>query len=212
MKRGFTLIELLVVIAIIAILAAILFPVFAKAREKARQTSCLSNVKQIVLGMLQYAQDYDERMPHGYSSAAPGPWYYLIDPYMKSTQILKCPSEKSTAACSYGVPYYNMFHDYGAPRGFALGRIDSPAECLLMGETERTGGIPTWYYYTPKNWAYPYDVANGPGNRIADPGRHNEGSNIGFVDGHAKWIGTKTLQNTQWSGWQTQPAGSVNTN
>ncbi len=63
MRRGFTLIELLVVIAIIAILAAILFPVFAKAREKARQSSCLSNMKQIVLGTMQYAQDYDERLP-----------------------------------------------------------------------------------------------------------------------------------------------------
>ena len=68
MKRsGFTLIELLVVIAIIAILAAILFPVFAKAREKARQSSCLSNVKQIMLGVLQYCQDYDENLPIGTS-------------------------------------------------------------------------------------------------------------------------------------------------
>ncbi|MFH1910322.1 MAG: prepilin-type N-terminal cleavage/methylation domain-containing protein, partial [bacterium] len=71
-KRGFTLIELLVVIAIIAILAAILFPVFAKAREKARQTSCLSNLKQIDLAVLQYAQDYDEMMPRscGYTTPA----------------------------------------------------------------------------------------------------------------------------------------------
>ena len=64
-RRGFTLIELLVVIAIIAILAAILFPVFAKAREKARQASCLSNVKQMCLALMQYAQDYDETLPQG---------------------------------------------------------------------------------------------------------------------------------------------------
>jgi prepilin-type N-terminal cleavage/methylation domain-containing protein len=69
--RGFTLIELLVVIAIIAILAAILFPVFARAREKARQTSCLSNVKQLTLGILMYAQDYDERLPFGYNGPQP---------------------------------------------------------------------------------------------------------------------------------------------
>ncbi len=209
MRRGFTLIELLVVIAIIAILAAILFPVFARAREKARQTSCLSNIKQIVLAHLQYAQDYDERCCGGQSPGV-GAWYNALSPYLKNTQVLKCPSDSLSPVCSYGVPYYNMFHDAGAPRGFALGRIDSPSECLLMGETQNSSGAATWYYYTPKNWPYPYDTANGPGNRIADPGRHNEGSNIGFVDGHAKWIGTKTLQNTNWSGWQTQPAGTVN--
>jgi len=74
MRRGFTLIELLVVIAIIAILAAILFPVFAKAREKARQTSCLANVKQLMLGILSYAQDYDERLP---LTPDPGAMSYL---------------------------------------------------------------------------------------------------------------------------------------
>ncbi|MEN6404264.1 MAG: prepilin-type N-terminal cleavage/methylation domain-containing protein, partial [Armatimonadia bacterium] len=68
MKRGFTLIELLVVIAIIAILAAILFPVFAKAREKARQTSCLNNCKQLGTAIVQYCQDYDERMPKCYTA------------------------------------------------------------------------------------------------------------------------------------------------
>ncbi len=99
MRRGFTLIELLVVIAIIAILAAILFPVFAKAREKARQTSCLSNVKQLILGVMQYAQDYDERIPkHGTHCNAPGVGgdgtgnvddrcqWDKIEPYVKNTQ------------------------------------------------------------------------------------------------------------------------------
>ena len=91
MRRGFTLIELLVVIAIIAILAAILFPVFAKAREKARQTSCLSNVKQLGLGLMMYAQDYDEKMP---SYLPPWPaipagneycdWWNGIYPYTKN--------------------------------------------------------------------------------------------------------------------------------
>lgn len=115
-RKGFTLIELLVVIAIIALLAAILFPVFARARENARRSSCQSNLKQISLGIIQYAQDYDERMPWlagqtvygGYTSwtdANPlGMWYYysgpkttwvdLTMPYIKSQQVFYCPSDK----------------------------------------------------------------------------------------------------------------------
>ena len=94
-RSAFTLIELLVVIAIIAILAAILFPVFARARENARRASCQSNLKQIGLGILQYTQDYDERFP--LSRYSPGvnisrSWHYTVQPYMKSTQVFSCPS------------------------------------------------------------------------------------------------------------------------
>ncbi|MBC8134421.1 MAG: prepilin-type N-terminal cleavage/methylation domain-containing protein, partial [Fibrella sp.] len=94
--RGFTLIELLVVIAIIAILAAILFPVFAQAREKARQTSCLSNEKQLELALLQYAQDYDETFPTGVQKD----WYavtwpLLVQPYVKSLDVFRCPSDSA---------------------------------------------------------------------------------------------------------------------
>ena len=101
-KRGFTLIELLVVIAIIAILAAILFPVFARARENARRASCQSNLKQIGLGMVQYSQDYDEVLvAYGYGSTpyttadpANGIYHWMdaINPYVKSEQIFDCPS------------------------------------------------------------------------------------------------------------------------
>jgi prepilin-type N-terminal cleavage/methylation domain-containing protein/prepilin-type processing-associated H-X9-DG protein len=108
-RNGFTLIELLVVIAIIAILAAILFPVFAQARESARQTSCLSNEKQITLGILQYTQDYDEKFPlwlydnnsgsRGQPDSPWGPWKNnhigwdkAVQPYVKNAQIFKCPS------------------------------------------------------------------------------------------------------------------------
>jgi prepilin-type N-terminal cleavage/methylation domain-containing protein len=81
--RAFTLIELLVVIAIIAILAAILFPVFAQAREQARKTSCLSNCKQIGLGLMMYVQDYDETFPYAWGNPA-GTWYDTVDPYIKA--------------------------------------------------------------------------------------------------------------------------------
>ena len=106
-SKGFTLIELLVVIAIIAILAAILFPVFAQAREKARQTSCLNNVKQIGVGFLQYVQDYDETFPladeNGLLRSAPynndlytAEWQNSTQPYIKNAQVLRCPSDKTT--------------------------------------------------------------------------------------------------------------------
>lgn len=95
MKKGFTLIELLVVIAIIAILAAILFPVFAKAREKARQASCLSNTRQLGIALISYIQDNDET---GMAHAAFNPtlyWPSMLIPYMKNTQILNCPSSNT---------------------------------------------------------------------------------------------------------------------
>src|SRR6266498_5610709 len=99
-SKGFTLIELLVVIAIIAILAAILFPVFAQAREAARKASCLSNLRQLGLGMNMYTQDYDERFPnwawgntYGGRGSAFGHWHSAIFPYVKNTGIYQCPSD-----------------------------------------------------------------------------------------------------------------------
>src|SRR5438093_7190091 len=109
-QQGFTLIELLVVIAIIAILAAILFPVFARARENARRSSCLSNLKQIGLGIMQYTQDYDEQFPKAWRGSGNGgsdatdksKWMDMIFPYVKSEQIFNCPSMTFTSP--YG-PY-----------------------------------------------------------------------------------------------------------
>src|ERR1043165_297998 len=110
LKKGFTLIELLVVIAIIAILASILFPVFARTRENARRSSCQSNQKQILLGVMQYTQDYDESFPlrdtiGGYV------WPMFVQPYLKSVQIFQCPSDTSTTVAGSATgPWGNAFH------------------------------------------------------------------------------------------------------
>lgn len=107
-RHGFTLIELLVVIAIIAILAAILFPVFARARENARRTACVSNMKQIGLGVMQYTQDYDELLPPSRNTVAGivTPWHVMVQPYVKSYQLFKCPS--NTISDGAGVVNYGQ--------------------------------------------------------------------------------------------------------
>jgi len=140
-QGAFTLIELLVVIAIIAILAAILFPVFARARENARRTSCQSNLKQLGLGIIQYAQDYDERLPGMNSSGnnrwgvnwAGVGWAGQIFPYVKSGQVYKCPSDTiSPAPSGNNVPVsYAFTVIYG---GAKLSRIDSVATTVGLVE------------------------------------------------------------------------------
>ena len=176
-RRGFTLIELLVVIAIIAILAAILFPVFAKAREKARQSSCLSNVKQIGVALLSYAQDFDEMLPSYQFATATVIWYNLIQPYIKNTQLLVCPSAKTITPCGYGWNYYYLGHPSGpavAPR--CLGQIPQPAERIWGLDVENTS------------------ARAFTGSAVYPPStRHNEGANCGFLDGHSKWVGKSTL-------------------
>ncbi|MCD6351136.1 MAG: DUF1559 domain-containing protein [Armatimonadetes bacterium] len=225
MRKGFTLIELLVVIAIIAILAAILFPVFAKAREKARQTSCLSNVKQLMLGLLMYAQDYDEKFPtylwgEG-NSGVPNSctWWGGIYPYVKNTQIYTCPSNPlhghhtwqvwidfnpnfdNSIDINYG--YNELIGNYAG--GLKQGILQYPSETVVLADCMQTwiGGY--WAVSWPAR-ARLLRVAYARGGfpcgcPPADPNLHNEdwtlhngGSNIGFADGHAKWLSAQAIR------------------
>ena len=126
--RGFTLIELLVVIAIIAILASMLFPVFARAREKARQSACLSNTKQLLLALNMYAQDYDETYPPGYTAFQDSPnWRDFVVPYIRNTQVLVCPSQRKDRPVSYGLGY--------AVQGKSTNCRDDETRVVAIGET-----------------------------------------------------------------------------
>ncbi len=201
MRRGFTLIELLVVIAIIAILAAILFPVFARAREKARTASCQSNCKQLGLAFIMYAQDYDETFPPFVRSN----WVWdVIGPYIKNTQLFTCPSGKiqtcASGSCSrsgyagYGYSYgYNdnwstvtgvAYNPGGGSIGRALAQVTYPAETVLCQDAfcwELDGT----FYATQADMAWAQTNLQSNTAR-----RHNQGMNITFVDGHVKWAGT----------------------
>lgn len=200
MRRGFTLIELLVVIAIIAILAAILFPVFARAREKARQSSCLSNVKQLALGALMYAQDYDERLVPSAITGNPSDydnWFELVQPYVKNTQVLICPSW-SSYTLGYGWNYSPLTYNWQSPGGYIYGgvplaMIAQPAETIMLADSgthQLSGG--GW----SSGMTYVITSAREPDNYFVYL-RHNETANVAFCDGHAK---------AQNEGYVTNPA------
>jgi prepilin-type N-terminal cleavage/methylation domain-containing protein/prepilin-type processing-associated H-X9-DG protein len=202
-RRGFTLIELLVVIAIIAILAAILFPVFAKARAKARQAMCLSNMRQLGTAILSYAQDYDEGLPMGmsYNPSQTG-WWYLVKPYIdpgivvraaSSKGILVCPEYLNSApdgdagrypVCSYAPNRYIMETNYA----FTLADCNAPSGLVLLAPGKNTIGT------------YGRDDASGDTQYMAARGRHNEGANYAFCDGHAKWYKAPAPWNAQSGG------------
>ena len=186
-RAGFTLIELLVVIAIIAILASILFPVFSRAREKARQASCASNMKQIALSVLMYAQDYDSSMPFYSTENQDYYWYDAIYPYVQDWQLFVCPGE-ILLDVGYGVSYPHISWVGGAAM---LAEIQRPASVLLLTDTEGedANGNQTQLTlaYCPLSYA-PGTIAGAPQNGIPTEGRHNEGLNVGFCDGHVKWF------------------------
>ncbi|MEN6545595.1 MAG: DUF1559 domain-containing protein [Armatimonadia bacterium] len=209
MKHGFTLIELLVVIAIIAILAAILFPVFAKAREKARQSSCLNNVKQLNLAILGYVQDYDEFFPFFnlyMPYTIPGVvcpsshvylhWFDAITPYVKNNQVFRCPSNPSDwigYGKNFTLGYWGKYPGRVGPAydGVTLASVNYPASVALIADKRWLSNnnlccmsCMGWEKNDQTTLPPPSPVgAVTAGNKCL----HNEGVNVGFVDGHAKW-------------------------
>lgn len=177
-KRGFTLIELLVVIAIIAILAAILFPAFARARENARRASCQSNLKQIGLGIKQYTQDYDERLPSALvSDANVVGWAGAIQPYVKSEQIFQCPSsitsppDDALFADRLNDPNFtDYFYNFNLNQT-SEAQLQYSANVVMNGDSG-SGAAEKYLQAT--------DLAGGQ--------RHFEGGNFSFADGHVKWL------------------------
>jgi len=204
--KGFTLIELLVVIAIIAILAAILFPVFARARENARRTSCMSNLKQIGLGWMQYIQDYDEKLPEygaGGATQYPGGIFEVMQPYLKSTQVYQCPSDsggpQAPGTAGYTDYVVNLFLAYNGRTGYgvaALAAIDSPSLVVVFNDYTAGSGR-GWFTGTHgKNCG---STACDPEIATFTSGyglRHLDGLNYAFADGHAKWLKSERVGTT----------------
>jgi len=216
-RKGFTLIELLVVIAIIAILAAILFPVFARAREKARASACLSNLKQIGLGIMMYAQDYDETLPACRFEEGYWPWqtwptyasYWwcaifpgAIQPYIKNTQIWACPSQTgSNWGTIWGIPekvgygYNEFMYNYNNGLCTLSALAKSPA-----GPAGVSLVLDTWASGIYNDWTNDANIVNDGMDRIRygtwdgwTP-RH-EGTNVTFGDGHTKFVPFGAIRN-----------------
>lgn len=194
-KGGFTLIELLVVIAIIGLLAAILFPVFSRVRESARRTTCQSNLKQMALGIVQYTQDNDDRMPFPTIDTT-------VQPYFKSSQIFRCPSDDSTAATSYAanmiasnVSWNNPGPPYTRPASTVPGNVNGirivgvselkdPSGLIMMADNFDGGS-----YANTISWPSLASITGADPRRMGNwSERHLETINTLFADGHVKAV------------------------
>jgi prepilin-type N-terminal cleavage/methylation domain-containing protein/prepilin-type processing-associated H-X9-DG protein len=222
-RSAFTLIELLVVIAIIAILAAILFPVFARARENARKANCASNLKQIGTGVMMYIQDYDERYPIGYvytgaDASTAVAWCQLVVPYVKNAGIFKCPSDDSTPnATTYrggGYGYHMRVFSPSADATITQAQLVLPADTIMICDsaqvTEASKELPPTKWVKERHSDYdvyfPYYGAlpgtadsnyfgSGQYQRRRPFPRHSEGANFAFADGHVKWLKVEAVVN-----------------
>ena len=183
-RPAFTLVELLIVIAIIAVLAAILFPVFARARENARRASCQSNLKQIALGATQYIQDYDEHYPLGLTKESETSYsssFDLLQPYLKSSQIGICPSDSDMPDVILPLPNLSPSSYTSNSKVTTTPFLGEPSPPSIASVAEVSRLPLIWDAINTSTYLLP-DV------KVAR--RHLEGANCMFADGHVKWIRT----------------------